>query len=110
MSLEHVFGETEEWPEGFRWKLKCPQCNFDYIHLLSVVVLRGTDQTRISSEGIFVQEAENRMRGVRISIEYHCENGHHGRIIMQFYKGNVFVEHENLPIVTAERGHDIWRS
>jgi len=51
--------------------------------------------------------AEN-MRGVRIIIEYVGECQHQGIIILQFHKGNVYVEHEVLPY--ANDWETLWRT
>ena len=106
---------TESWFDGkFPWQMFCPQCGFEFIHLIRLTCLRGTDLTTITAKGIFVEEAENKTRGVRITLEYQCENGHRGEIILQFHKGNVFINHKTIPTEYDEEGHyvleaDIWR-
>jgi len=115
--------------------LACPVCGFEYVHPISVIVATGIDTTIIDNEGTriirakdgFVFDKSNKLhicveptteesskadseRGVRIVIEYHCENGHHGNIIFQFHKGNLFVEHEELPPIPPEEWSTLWRT
>lgn len=105
---------------GEDYLMNCPQCK-GYkavnIHLISIKVYRGTDATTINEKGIFVESIPNLSRGrrgARIEIEYNCEQeGHHGIIALQFHKGEVFIQHEELA-KTAEGGllnllDDIWR-
>jgi len=47
--------------------------------------------------GIFGIEKADTGSGVRIILEYVCENGHRGEVILQFHKGIVFVKHNQLP-------------
>jgi len=84
--------------------LLCPECGFYCIHPICVKVATGKEMVSVDAEGTIIIraptpetiEAVNR-RGARIYLEYCCENGHHGYIILQFRKGNTFVEHEKLP-------------
>jgi hypothetical protein len=93
--------------------LLCPQCELEYIHPVSVKVATKTKLFSVDSEGLTVARdtPENSKakssRGVRIFLEYNCENGHHGYIIFQFHKGNTFVEHEKLPDTNEVK--TIWR-
>jgi hypothetical protein len=90
--------------------LKCPQCGFSSLHLISVSVHRKTDKTTVSNEGITIKEEENKTRGVIVALEYQCENyGHHGIIVYQFHKGLVYIEHETLAPVGMTDLKDIWR-
>jgi hypothetical protein len=85
--------------------LLCPVCGFYYVHPVRVKVATGEDVTIVDSKGIQVvrggASSESRKadteRGVRIILEYVCENGHRGEVILQFHKGIVFVEHNQLP-------------
>ena len=84
--------------------LLCPECGFHCSHPTCVKVATGKKVVSVDAEGTTINraptpetiEAVNR-RGVRICLEYCCENGHHGIIVLQFRKGNTFVEHEKLP-------------
>jgi hypothetical protein len=90
--------------------LKCPQCAFEYLHPISVSVHRGDDKTTVTSESVIVKEEKNEKRGVTITMEYACENGHHGNLIFQFYKGNIEVHHESLePFKSNEDWNTIFR-
>jgi hypothetical protein len=101
--------QTREWNGGeYPWKLTCPLCGFDYVHITALKCLRQTDETVVTKEGTFVRQSFNDMRGVKTTIQYRCENGHVGEIILQFHKGCVYLAHKVLP--EAEVPHeDIWR-
>ena len=95
--------------------LVCPVCGFECVHPLSVKVVTGNTVTTVDSEGTHLvkgETAETRKalseRGVRIILEYYCESGHHGNIILQFHKGNTFVEDEVLP--NPEKWETLWRT
>ena len=94
--------------------LLCPVCGFHYIHPVRVKVAPGNNLTIIDKHGVrtFAEATEEtekaeRQRGVRIYLEYSCENGHRGFLIFQFHKGNTFVEHEELPVTTEA---PLWRT
>ena len=95
--------------------LVCPVCGFEYVHPLKVKVAIGNCVTVVDSNGTRMVEGETaesikavKRRGVRIILEYRCENGHHGNLILQFSKGVTFVEHETLD---SERGgQTLWRT
>jgi len=75
LSLESIIQPTDEWvPPIYHWKLKCPECDCENMHFLSISVLRKKDRTTVSSEGIFIEKAKNDMRGFRITVEYHCKS------------------------------------
>lgn len=87
--------------------LKCPQCGFEYLHPISVSVHRKNDKTIVTNEAITIKQEENKTRGVTIIMEYCCENGDHGELIFQFYKGAIRVEHKPLELITDWK--TIWR-
>ena len=93
--------------------LLCPECGFYYIHPTGVKVATGKKVVSVDAEGTTITRAPTpetikavNRRGARIYLEYCCENGHHGYIILQFRKGNTFVEHEKLPGSDKET---LWR-
>ena len=95
--------------------LLCPVCGFECVHPLRVTVAKGDIATLVDVEGTHVvrgDTVESRKarseRGVRIILEYLCENGHHGNIIFQFHKGNTFVEHEVLE--APSKWETLWRT
>ncbi len=94
--------------------LECPICGFECLHPLSVKVATGKYVTNIDAQGQETiwpptpeTEKAERERGVRIYIEYLCENGHHGNLILQFHKGSIFIEHEKLEPTARET---LWRT
>jgi hypothetical protein len=108
MSLENIIQKTSEWITGeYSWKLLCPICGLDYVHITALKCLRSTDETTITNKGIFVKQAQNDMRGVKITLQYRCENGHVGEITLQFHEGCVFLSHTVSPETKGLQ--DIWR-
>jgi hypothetical protein len=100
-------------------RLVCPVCGFDYIHIRSISVATGLNTITIGHHGTFItnsptseSEKASLYRGVRVILEYICESRHHGKIILQFHKGNVIVEHERLEDIDLTDPNlewDIWR-
>lgn len=96
--------------------LVCPACGFEYVHPLCVRVATGeeaaiTDKngTRVVKHSAEADDAKAK-RGVRILVEYGCEHGHHGNIVVQFHKGQTFIQHEVLPDLKREEwGSTLWR-
>ncbi|HUT17457.1 MAG TPA: hypothetical protein VMW84_04080 [Acidobacteriota bacterium] len=94
--------------------LLCPECGSEYIHPTCIKVATGKKVVSVDVEGTTITRAPTPetiratdRRGARIYLEYCCENGHRGYIILQFRKGNTFIEYEKLPY-----GSDIatlWR-
>jgi len=97
--------------------LLCPVCDRQYVHPISVKVATGLDLTVIDNEGTKVYRDVGKIsprdrikgRGVRIIIEYYCEEGHHGNLIFQFHEGNTIVEHEVLEPLSWEEWKTLWR-
>jgi len=95
--------------------LVCPVCGFECMHPLKVKVATGHSMTTVDSKGTHRSKGESpetrkalSERGTRIILEYCCENNHHGNIILQFHKGNLFVEDEVLP--KLEKWETLWRT
>lgn len=101
MAIKKLDWGLEEKP------LTCPQCGFEYVHIIQLKCLRGSDETKITNQGILVHEAKGEGRGVKTTLEYVCENGHHGNIILHFHEGMTYYKHEVLP--KTEDIQDIWR-
>ncbi|MEM2386174.1 MAG: hypothetical protein QXO67_04245 [Candidatus Bathyarchaeia archaeon] len=84
--------------------LLCPVCGFYNVHLVSVKVATGSFEVAVDSSGArflegFKSEDSRRAvenRGVRVVLEYVCENEHHGELVFQFHEGVTFVEHKPL--------------
>jgi len=49
-------------------------------------------------------------RGARLIVEYVCENGHYGNIILQFHMGKIFAQNEILQAPKPGEGENIWRT
>src|SRR4030067_3760472 len=94
--LTCIIQADRSWDPLFQWKLVCPVCGFDYVHISTLKCLRNTDETIITKEGTLVKKSSNDMRGFKITLEYCCENLHVGEIILQFHKGSVYLAHNFL--------------
>ena len=84
--------------------LACPVCGCEFVHPLAVEVSTGSYHLKVDASGLHLHYGETaetfeakQNRGVIISIEYHCEAEHHGKIRFSFHKGNLFIDHEELP-------------
>lgn len=98
---------AKEFDWGLEKPLACPQCGFEYVHIIKLKCLRGNDETLVTSERICVHEAKGEGRGVKITLEYACENGHHGNIVFHFHEGMTYYKNEKL--ANIEDWKDIWR-
>lgn len=94
--------------------LLCPICDFDFVHPISVRVATDNDYTFIDHKGTHLSHAKmaetdeaRKNRGVIISIEYCCEHGHLGIVILAFHKGITFVKHKELPLI--DDWTTLWR-
>jgi hypothetical protein len=94
--IEDVAGTTEtteprlRFPEGV---LVCPQCGFDYLHLLRV---EATAQALVAVVGAVAHRllpapaAGGTGRGSAVVLWLLCENGHRFAWSMHFHKGQVY--------------------
>jgi hypothetical protein len=95
--------------------LVCPVCGFEYVHPPKVKVAAQNQTIIIEANELRVMQCETaetlqaqQERGARIILEYQCENGHHGDLILQYRKGNTLVFHETLP---PQKGLEpLWHS
>jgi hypothetical protein len=65
----------------------CPRCGFECVHPTGVVVNAGGQVTCITSDGTSMLAASASGRGVRIALEFWCENQHGFEWVLQFHKG-----------------------
>jgi len=77
-------------------ELLCPQCDFNYLHIVKVIVARRTDDITVEKDRVEIREGGSPTRGNVIAMEYVGECRHHGLIIFNFHKGNVHVWHKKL--------------
>jgi len=77
--------------------LLCPQCDFEFLHIIQTSVHRGDDKIIIGADEVSIIDEKNTTRGSMVSIEYAGECGHHGVISFHFYKGNIETHHKRLP-------------
>lgn len=111
MSLEKMIQKTSEWVTGNgenAWKLVCPVCGYEYIHITAITCMRCTDETTITNQKILIKQSQNKTRGVTITLQYCCESGHNGKITLQFHEGCVYLTHRVLKETEAIQ-KDIWR-
>jgi hypothetical protein len=102
---------------GEEMYLICPTCGFEYVHPIRVKVATGDGVTVIENkETRYVQRETAEVLqakkncGVRILLEYVCESGDHGNIILQFHEGITYFEHERLPELKPEEWRTLWRT
>jgi len=95
--------------------LLCPVCGCECVHPMKVKVATSSKVVVVEPKRVQVIEAETaetreakQERGARITLEYHCENGHHGNLVLQFHKGYTLVSHEGLP--PEREAETLWRS
>ena len=90
------------------YEVICPQCDFNYLHIVKVIVARKSDEIVVEKDRVEVRKGGSPTRGNVIAMEYVGECGHHGLIIFNFHKGNVQVWHRKLPEPKRHR-EDIYR-
>jgi hypothetical protein len=100
--------ETNEWNRESAWKLICPICDCNFVHIVALKCMRCTDETTVTNDGILVKQTQNEMRGATITLQYSCESGHAGETTFQFHEGCVYLTHRVLTEAEALR-EDIWR-
>lgn len=95
--------------------LVCPICGYDFIHPVGLVCFSAgsrNTRVRIDSKGVH-QDPESGAsgRGVRIVLEFLCENWHLFNYSFQFHKGQTTVEclarPEEVPL--EKQPETIWR-
>ena len=90
--------------------LECPECGFEYIHLVAIRVLRQREVTEITAKGITIKDDLNKTRGVIIELDYLCENDHYGTITLNFHEGQTLLSHKLHKLPTdLNTLPDIWR-
>ena len=89
-------------------ELLCPQCEFNFLHIVKVIVARRTDDIIVEKDSVEIRKGGSPTRGNVIAMEYVGECGHHGLIIFNFHKGNIHVWHKKLPESEKEL-EDIYR-
>jgi hypothetical protein len=89
-------------------ELLCPQCDFNYLHIVRVIVARKSDDIVVEKDKVEVRKGGSPTRGNVIAMEYVGECGHRGLIIFNFHEGNVHVWHRKLPESKRNR-EDIYR-
>jgi predicted ATP-dependent protease len=94
--------------------LLCPQCKGnsceEFMHIIQATVHRGEDKITVTSKNVSIDAEKNILRGTVIALEYEGECGHHGEIILHFYKGNTFIYHQPLRDIIGEDGHSLQYS
>lgn len=88
----------------------CPKCGYNYVSPVAVYVSMGNQQMEVTSDNITLHryiKPVDQCRGVIVTREFVCENGHRWLEIEQFHKGETFTETQ---IITNEGPNDvIWR-
>ena len=84
--------------------LVCPFCEGENLHIIEASIHRRDDIVTVASKRVLVEEKKNENRGVIIALEFEGECGHHGQIVLHFYKGNTFIYHHPLAKISDEKG------
>ena len=108
--LEDFFYEDIE-PEEEGKTVKCPFCDFEYVHIEAVKINAGGEITIHTPGGIYHRRGEPAGRGARVEIVFWCENGHRWIRSFQFHKGITYIEDE---LIDEADGNfldwkDLWR-
>ena len=88
--------------------MRCPYCNFDYVHLEALELNRGGQITAIDHTGTTMRAGEASGRGARVALTFWCESGHRWLVVFQFHKGQVFIEKKELCGCDSCRS-ELWR-
>lgn len=90
--------------------LLCPQCNGDNgrnLHIIQASVHRGADKITVTSSNVSIDAKKNTERGTIITLEYEGECGHHGEIMLHFYKGSTYISHQPLKDIIGKDGRTL---
>lgn len=74
-------------------RLVCPVCNFDYVHIESAFVLRGTMPLEERVLGTVTGHVRCEDRDC-VVLKSHCENGHGFILRLQQHKGYTIVSYD----------------
>lgn len=98
--------------------LVCPECKCELVHPVAITCNpAGNDrgEVRIDSRGLCKDvDAKTVGRGVLLTQEYHCENGHRFKYSWHFHKGSTYCSIEMLRGITDEEVEEfaittLWR-
>jgi hypothetical protein len=88
----------------------CPACDFEYMYPTRVEVDRGGEVVQVDAEGVGFAWRRRAARGVIITLEFACENGHRSRLGLRFHKGQTYVRSEVLGAIADDAWPPtIWR-
>jgi hypothetical protein len=90
--------------------LLCPQCSGDNgrnLHIIQASVHRGADKITVTSSNVSIDGEQNTERGTIITLEYEGECGHHGEIMLHFYKGSTYISYRPLKDIIGADGHTL---
>jgi hypothetical protein len=84
--------------------LLCPFCKGENLHVIEASIHRGNDIVIVTRNRVSVEEMKNKNRGVIITLEVEGECGHHGQVILHFYKGSTYIYYHPLAKISDEKG------
>lgn len=97
----------------------CKECGWEYVHPVEVIIapfegdmnLGPRKQCVINKHGIRIEplEAKPSCRGVRITLRFHCEEGHNFEHSFQFRKGLTNLEYAKLDDDLFNANDTLWR-
>jgi len=94
--------------------LACPVCGFEYVHPVGVECCPSGPRghARIDAEGVHMDPAAGSPgRGVAVTLDFLCENGHLFTYRLAFHEGRTFLERTmaNAPRDAGQWPRTIWR-
>jgi hypothetical protein len=95
--------------------LACPVCGFEYVHPVGVECCPSgpSGHVRIDAQGVHLAPGlAPQGRGVAVTLEFFCENGHLFTYRLAFREGLTFLERTmaDVPQDAAEWPRTIWRN
>lgn len=90
----------------------CPRCREDWIHLEGVSVGQEISVVEVTQEGVRTVPFTNPGRGSQVRVLCWCEGGHRFVLVLEFYKGGVYLYSESRPDVDPAEASlpELWRS
>lgn len=97
--------------DGQHPMLRCPVCNFEYVHPSEVRIDLGHVQAVAKSDEIAVASTERykNRRGSALFLRFWCENHHSFEYELWFEKGNMYVDLMTWPADEDDMNSELYR-
>lgn len=95
-------------------QLVCPECGLDYVHptgLRCDPVGRDAKLVTVDADGVSERKSDiDGRRGVEITLQFECENGHLFQYLLSFHKGHTFLKTQAISLIfNSLICRTIWR-